>query len=160
VTVGSGRVMIFMEFNVYRYCNLDRGDEQASCLSTLVCLPFLGSRFRTVFVIAVFGRCSDWPTGRTVRGSIAGRDSASLMSCPDRQLGLLSLMLSEYQAVYPQNKSRRDVKLNAHLAIAESKNRWSCTSSHYVCLCDTSTGNTFHCSLRKSVVLVIVVTLL
>jgi len=63
------------------------------------------------------------------------------MSCPDRQLGPLSLMLSEYQTVYPQNKSSRDVKLTAHLAIAESKNQWSCTSSHYVCLYDTSTGN-------------------
>jgi len=146
VTVGSGHVMIFMEFNVYRYCNLDRGDEQASCLSTFVCLPFLSSRFRTVSVTAVFDRYSD---GRTVRGSIAGRGSAYLMSCPDRLLGPLSLMLNEYQAVYPQNKGSRHVKLTADLAIAESEDQWSCTSSPHMCLRDTFTGNILHCSLLK-----------
>ena len=60
-----------MEFIVDRYCNLDRGDEQASCLSTLVCLPFLTSRVRTVCVIALFDRYSD--------GRQAG---AVLLSCP------------------------------------------------------------------------------
>jgi hypothetical protein len=76
VTVGSGQVMIFMEFNVYRYCNLDRGDEQASCLSTLVRLPFLSTRFRTVIIIAVFDRYID---GRSGVRSQAG---AMLLSCP------------------------------------------------------------------------------
>lgn len=72
-----------MEFNVYRYCNLDRGDEQASCLSAFVCLPFLGSRFRTVFVIAQFGRYSDWPAGRTVgRSGVRSQAGAVLLSCP------------------------------------------------------------------------------
>ena len=77
MTVVSDHVMmIFMEFNVYRYCNLDRGDEQASCLSTLVCLPFLSSRFGTVFVIAVFDLYSD---GRSGVRSQAG---AMLLPCP------------------------------------------------------------------------------
>lgn len=99
-----------------------------------------------LFVTAVFDRYSD---GRTVRGSIAGRGSAYLMSCPDRLLGPLSLMLNEYQAVYPQNKGSRHVKLTADLAIAESEDQWSCTSSPHMCLRDTFTGNILHCSLLK-----------